>query len=166
MDTLTPNYIALLYLSTPLHDIGKVGVPDKILQKPGKLTEEEFEQMKKHAEYGYTIIANAVRRIEGDNFLRLSGEIAYTHHEKWDGSGYPRGLKTEEIPLSGRIMIVADVYDALTNKRYYKPAFPHDTAIDIMRKDREVAFDPIIFDAFMRIEKQVIQISETYRDRK
>ena len=164
-DTLTPNYISLLYLSAPLHDIGKVGVPDKILQKPGKLTEEEFEQMKKHAEYGHAIIANTVRRIEGDNFLELSGEIAYTHHEKWDGSGYPRGLKANEIPLSGRIMIVADVYDALTNERYYKPAFPHDTAIDIMQKDREVAFDPIVFDAFMRIENQVIEISETYRDK-
>lgn len=164
-DILSPNYISLLYLSAPLHDIGKVGVPDKILQKPGKLTEAEFEQMKKHAEYGHAIIANTVRRIEGDNFLKLSGEIAYTHHEKWDGSGYPRGLKEEEIPLSGRIMIVADVYDALTNERYYKPAFSHGTAIDIMQKDREVAFDPVVFDAFMRIEDQVIAISETYRDK-
>ena len=163
-DILTPNYISLLYLSAPLHDIGKVGVPDKILQKPGKLTEAEFEQMKKHAEYGHAIIANTVRRIEGDNFLKLSGEIAYTHHEKWDGSGYPRGLKADEIPLSGRIMIVADVYDALTNERYYKPAFSHGRAIDIMQKDREIAFDPIVFDAFMRIEDQVIAISQTYRD--
>jgi adenylate cyclase len=165
-DILTPNYISLLYLSAPLHDIGKVGVPDKILQKPGKLTEDEFEQMKKHAEYGHAIIASTVRRIEGDNFLKLSGEIAYTHHEKWNGSGYPRGLKAEQIPLSGRIMIVADVYDALTSERYYKPAFPHSRAIEIMREDREVAFDPVVFDAFMRIEEQIIGISEKYRDTK
>ncbi|MGI9536589.1 MAG: CHASE2 domain-containing protein [Desulfocapsaceae bacterium] len=164
-ETLTRDYISILYLSAPLHDIGKVGVPDKILLKPGKLSEAEFEQMKKHTEYGHAIIARTVRKIKGDNFLKLSGDIAYSHHEKWDGSGYPRGLKAEEIPLPGRIMIVADVYDALTNERCYKPAFSHRKAIDIMLKERGVSFDPIIFDAFMRIEDQVIAISHKYSDK-
>ena len=163
-DILTRNYISLLYLSAPLHDIGKVGVPDKILQKPGKLSEAEYEQMKKHTEYGHAIIASTTRRIDGDNFLKLSGEIAYTHHEKWDGSGYPRGLRAEEIPLSGRIMIVADVYDALTNERYYKSAFSHEASIEMMKKERGVAFFPTVFDAFMRIEDQVIAICNNYRD--
>ena len=112
-EILTHEFIDLLFVSAPLHDIGKVGIPDSILLKSDRLTPPEFELMKKHAEYGRNIICSAAQRIEGDNFLSLAGEIALTHHEMWDGSGYPLGLAGQKIPLSGRIMIVADVYDAL-----------------------------------------------------
>jgi len=163
-DILNDDYIVRLYLSAPLHDIGKVGVPDNILLKPGKLTEEEFELMKKHTDYGHTIISSTVRKIEGDNFLRLAGEIAYTHHEKWDGSGYPRGLRMEDIPLSGRIMAVADVYDALTSKRHYKPPFSHEKAKSIMEESRGAIFDPAVFDAFIAIEDSIIAIAADLKD--
>lgn len=164
LGTLTPEYIGLLFASAPLHDIGKVGVPDHILLKPGKLTEAEFVEMKKHAEYGRDIIHSAAGRIEGENFLRLAAEIAYGHHEKWDGSGYPRGLAGQDIPLSARIMTVADVYDALISRRCYKEPFPHLEAVRIMREARGRIFDPDILDTFFSIEKQIIEIAATYRD--
>ena len=122
---LTQEYIDLLFISAPLDDIGKVGVPDQILLKPDKLTEDEFVLMKRHAEFGRSIISSTARVIEGDNFLILAGEIAATHHEKWDGTGYPLGLTGQNIPLSGRIMSVADVYDALISRRCYKEPFSH-----------------------------------------
>lgn len=161
---LSDDYISQLYLSAPLHDIGKVGVPDNILLKPGKLTEEEFELMKKHTEFGYTIISSTVRRIEGDNFLELAGEIAFTHHEKWDGSGYPRGLMAEEIPLSGRIMAIADVYDALTSERCYKPPLSHVKAKSILEEGRGVFFDPIILDTFLAIDQSFVAIATAIRE--
>jgi adenylate cyclase len=153
-----------LFASAPLHDIGKVGVPDHILLKPDKLTEEEFVQMKRHAEFGRSIVANTERLIEGENFLVLAGEIAATHHEKWDGSGYPLGLRGEDIPLSGRIMAVADVYDALISRRCYKPPFTHDDSMAIMREQRGTSFDPVVLDAFFAIEEEIKRIAETYRD--
>lgn len=125
--TLTKEYIDLLFLSAPLHDIGKVGVPDHILLKPGRLTPAEFELMKQHAEFGRKIIFSTAQRIEGDNFLVIAGEIAATHHEKWDGSGYPNGLAGEDIPLSGRIMAVADIYDALITRRCSTRSSPSRT---------------------------------------
>jgi len=163
-DILTQEVIDLLYISAPLHDIGKVGVPDRILLKQGKLTDEEFEQMKKHAEYGKAIIYNTAQKIEGNNFLVIAGEIAYCHHEKWDGTGYPRGLAGEQIPLSGRIMAVADVYDALISRRCYKAPFTHEHAANIMREARGRHFDPVVLDAFFSIEAKIRQIASTYQD--
>ncbi len=163
-DTLTREYIDLLFASAPLHDIGKVGVPDKILLKPGKLTDSEFELMKKHAEYGKKIIYSTAKKIEGNNFLQIAGEIAYGHHEKWDGTGYPLGLAGQDIPLASRIMAVADVYDAMISRRCYKPPFPHEESIQYMREKRGKIFDPAVFDAFLGIEDQIREIAATYQD--
>ncbi len=163
-DLLTEAYIELLFLSAPLHDIGKVGVPDHILLKPGPLTEDEWVLMRRHAEFGRTIILSTSRHIEGDNFLSLAAEIAATHHEKWNGTGYPAGLKGQAIPLSGRIMAVADVYDALVNRRCYKPPFPHAQAMAMMRELRGTTFDPDVLDAFVAIEDEIVRIASEFRD--
>ncbi|MEW8626528.1 MAG: HD domain-containing phosphohydrolase [Candidatus Thiodiazotropha sp.] len=161
---LNETSIDLLYKSAPLHDIGKVGIPDVILLKPGKLTDEEFDIMKTHAVLG----AEAIRVAEGElgetSFLRLAREIAETHHEKWDGSGYPKGLKGEAIPLSGRLMAVADVYDALISKRVYKPAFSHDKAKSIIIEGRGGHFDPDVVDAFIAVEHEFQQIAVDFSD--
>jgi adenylate cyclase len=162
--TLTDVFIELLYISAPLHDIGKVGVPDHILLKPGRLTPDEMELMKQHAELGRRIICNTAQRINGENFLTIAGDIAATHHEKWDGTGYPLGLRGQDIPLSGRIMAAADIYDALISRRCYKEPFPHEVAIDMMRKLRGVTFDPAVLDAFFRIEDEIKSIAANFRD--
>ena len=161
-ELLTDDYMDLLFASTPLHDLGKVGVPDIILLKPAKLDPDEMEVMKKHAIYGKEIIYSASQKIEGDNFLVVAGEIAATHHEKWDGSGYPMGLSGEAIPLSGRIMAVADVYDALISRRCYKPPFPHAQAVEIMKGERGTFFDPLILDIFLGIQSEMISIATKY----
>lgn len=163
-DVLTDAHIDLLFLSAPLHDIGKVGVPDHILLKPGPLTEAEWVLMRRHAEFGRTIILSTSRHIEGDNFLSVAAEIAATHHEKWDGSGYPAGLEGQTIPLSGRIMAVADVYDALVNRRCYKPPFPHAQAMAMMGELRGKTFDPAVLDAFFEIEDEITRIAGEFRD--
>ncbi len=163
-DILTEAHIDLLFLSAPLHDIGKVGVPDHILLKPGPLSAEEWVIMRRHAEFGRRIILSTSRHIEGDNFLAVAAEIAATHHEKWDGSGYPAGLRGQAIPLSGRIMAVADVYDALVNRRCYKPPFPHAQAMAMMEQLRGVTFDPVVLDAFFAIEAEIIRIAADFRD--
>ena len=152
-----------LFVSAPLHDIGKVGVPDNILMKPGKLTDEEFLMMRKHAEYGQKIIHSSAEKIEGNNFLILAGKIAATHHEKWDGSGYPNGLAGEDIPLCGRIMAVADVYDALISKRCYKPPFSHEKASGIILEDKGTFFDPVVVDEFFSIEAQTREFLDRKR---
>jgi adenylate cyclase len=162
--TLTDDYIQLLFISAPLHDIGKVGVPDHILLKPGRLTPDEFEIMKQHAEFGRRIIFSSAKNIEGDNFLMLAGEIAATHHEKWDGTGYPLGLAGEDIPLSGRIMATADIYDALISRRCYKEPFSHELATSLMREARGTIFDPAVLDAFFRIESTIEAIAAEYGD--
>ena len=135
-DELDDHAIELLFKSAPLHDIGKVGVPDRILRKPAKLTPEEYEEMKRHVVYGYEaivatekLLASAGISSAAASFLRYAREIARSHHEKWDGSGYPDGLGGDAIPLSARLMTLADVYDALTSKRCYKPAYPHAQAV-------------------------------------
>jgi adenylate cyclase len=163
-DVLDDAYIAQLYASAPLHDIGKVGMPDKVLLKPGRLTPDEMQQMRKHAEYGRDIINHLSMGIVGDNFLQIAGEIAATHHEKWNGSGYPLGLAGDQIPLSGRIMAVADVYDALISQRCYKRAFPHGVAMSLMQVERGISFDPQVFDALRAIESQIVVIAATWRD--
>ena len=163
-EILTREYIDLLFISAPLHDIGKVGVPDHILLKPDRLTHQEFVQMKRHAEFGKSIILSSARRIEGDNFLIIAGEIAATHHEKWDGTGYPLGLSGQDIPLSGRIMAVADIYDALISRRCYKEPFPHEKATSLMRDADGKTFDPLVLAAFFSIEDQIRQIAAEYAD--
>ena len=163
-DLLTDDYIDLLFASAPLHDIGKVGVPDHILLKPGKLTSDEMDIMKRHAEFGSQIILHASDQIEGENFLRIAGEIAATHHEKWDGSGYPRGLSGEAIPLSGRIMAIADIYDALISRRCYKAPFTHAHAMTLILGMRATTFDPAVLDAFLSIETEILRIAGDFRD--
>lgn len=163
-DILTPEFIDLLFVSAPLHDIGKVGVPDHILLKPGKHTEEEMVLMRKHADFGRDIIFSTARKIEGDNFLIVASEIAATHHEKWDGTGYPLGLAGQDIPLSGRITAVADVYDALISRRCYKAPFPHETAMENMLACRGKSFDPVVLDAFFNIEEEIKKIAASHQD--
>ncbi|KUO76485.1 MAG: two-component system response regulator [Desulfosporosinus sp. BRH_c37] len=163
-DVLTNEYIELLYKSAPLHDIGKVGVKDSILLKPGRLTEEEFEEMKKHTIYGGESLNVGIKELGEDSFLTLAKEIAITHHEKWDGSGYPRGLSKKEIPISGRLMALSDVYDALISKRVYKSAFTHDEAKNIILDGRGTHFDPDIVDAFIKKETNFISIMEKFKD--
>jgi putative two-component system response regulator len=162
---LSDENIELLYRSVPLHDIGKVGIPDRILLKPGVLDREEFEVMKLHAVYGRDTIMLVEKHIGGTNgFLMFAREIAHSHQEKWDGSGYPDRLAGEQIPLSARLMAVADVYDALISRRVYKPAFTHRQALDVMRKGRGTHFDPDVLDAFFEIEGQFAAIAEEFRD--
>ena len=160
---LTPLKIDQLVKSAPLHDIGKVGVPDRILQKQGKLEEDEYEEMKRHTIYG----AEALQRAEAymddtmrrESFLEVAREIAVSHHERWDGKGYPKGLQGKEIPLYGRIMAIADVYDALISSRVYKPAFTHKRACEIIAGGRGTQFDPDITDQFLEIAERILQIA-------
>jgi len=164
---LNDETIDLLYKSAPLHDIGKVGIPDSILRKPGKLTDEEFEEMKKHTIYGRNAIQTAEQRFgKGVNnrFLQFGKEMAYTHHEKWDGSGYPEGLNGENISLLGRIMTIADVYDALISKRPYKPPFTHEEAVSFIAVNKGIHFDPDIVDAFLKIHEEFRKIASELPD--
>ena len=164
-DKLNEEIIEILYKSAPLHDIGKVGIPDSILLKPGKLDDDEFEIMKTHAQLGSDALKAAEKTLGTNSFLSFAREIACTHHEKWDGSGYPRGLKGNDIPLSGRLMAVADVYDALISKRVYKPAFSHEKAMSIIVEGKAQHFDPEIIDAMLSIEHEFIAIAEKYTDK-
>jgi len=146
--------IGLFIMSSQLHDVGKISIKDEILMKPGKLTDEEFAQMKKHAESGVGIIRRIEKSTTENAFLQYAGIMAGSHHEKWDGSGYPYGLKGKEIPLMGRLMALADVYDALTNDRPYKKAFAHDEAVDIIKRGEGTHFDPYIVKIFLAHEKE------------
>jgi PAS domain S-box-containing protein len=148
-DYITSEYIETIYQSSILHDIGKVGIPDAILMKPNKLLPDEFEVIKRHTTFGGDALKAVEQTIQGKSFLTLGKEIAYYHHEKWDGSGYPKGLKGEEIPLSTRIVALADVYDALTSEREYKRAYSHEKAASILVAEKGKHFDPDIVDAFM-----------------
>ncbi len=161
---LTNSTIELLYKSAPLHDIGKVGIPDAILLKPGKLTDDEFIIMKTHATIGADAIAVAEKEMGSNSFLSIAREIALTHHEKWDGSGYPNRLKGDDIPLSGRLMALADVYDALISKRVYKPAFSHDKAKSIILEGVGIHFDPVVVDAFIACEDKFVTIALNHQD--
>ena len=162
---LDERYVDLLTRSAPLHDIGKVGIPDYILLKPGKLTPGEWEIMKTHARIGSDAIERAEQDIEMPlDFLSAAKEIARWHHEKWDGSGYPDGLAGEAIPMSARLMALADVFDALISARVYKPAFPFDKARDIIAAGREQHFDPAVCDAFLDGFADFVAIAERYRD--
>ncbi len=163
--TLTPEKIRLMVLSSPLHDIGKVGIPDHILLKPGALTPQEYEVMKKHTTIGRDAILCAETQIgDAETFLSCAREIAYCHHEKWDGTGYPQGLCAEQIPLSARLMAVVDVYDALTTRRIYKDAILHEEAVSIIKRDANKHFDPDVVEAFLRIEEKFQEIKSKYAD--
>lgn len=162
---LSDDTIALMSKAAPLHDIGKVAIPDAILMKPGRLTPDEFNTMKLHTVHGRDAIAGVEKTLGGSNpFLRYAREITYSHQEKWDGSGYPEGLKGEQIPLAARLMAVADVYDALISKRVYKPAFTHETAVELIRQGRGEHFDPDIVDAMLVIEAQFRAIGAEFPD--
>jgi putative two-component system response regulator len=157
--------ISTLYKSAPLHDIGKVGIPDRILLKPGRLTPEEFEIMKTHTTLGFDAIEQAEQAL-GINvsFLTCAKEIALSHQEKWDGSGYPQGLAGDTIPISARLMALADVYDALISRRVYKEPMSHDEAVEIIVAGRAQHFDPDIVDAFIEIQDSFREIAERYAD--
>ncbi|CAN1547879.1 COG3437 Response regulator containing a CheY-like receiver domain and an HD-GYP domain [Burkholderiaceae bacterium] len=162
---LTDEQIEMLYLSAPLHDIGKVGIPDHILLKPDRLDAAEFEIMKTHTTLGYQSILSASERLSaGSSFLTCAMEIALSHQEKWDGSGYPQGLSGDAIPISARLMAVADVYDALISERYYKKAFSHESAVGIILEGRGSHFDPDVVDAFQRIERKFVEIATKFSD--
>lgn len=157
--------IDLLFKSAPLHDIGKVGIPDQILLKPGRFTPEEFEIMKTHTTLGRDSILSAEHRLGLElPFLAYAKEIAYSHQEKWDGSGYPEGLSGDDIPISGRLMAVADVYDALICRRVYKEGMPHEKAVGIILEGRGTHFDPDIVDAFLECADEFHRVAKRYED--
>ena len=159
---VTPSFIRLMYLTSPLHDIGKVGIPDAVLLKPGRLDEREYAIMKQHAQIGADTLGDALKMYPNAEFLRMARDIALTHHEQWDGSGYPNSLRGEEIPLAGRIMAVADVYDALRSRRVYKPAHEHHVARDIILNARGTHFDPCVIDAFLACEAEVCAVADRF----
>jgi adenylate cyclase len=163
-DILTDDYIETLYHAAPLHDIGKVGIPDKILLKPGKLTDEEFEIMKNHASIGRDTLQKTETKDQDNSFLKMGAQIAGSHHERWDGKGYPDGLCDEKIPLCGRIMSICDVYDALISERCYKPAFSHEKAMNIIFGEKGALFDPRLVDGFFAIENTIKLIAARYKD--
>lgn len=157
-DLLDGEYIQLLYLTSPLHDIGKVGIPDHVLLKPGRLNHDEFEIMKHHCVIGANTLEMAVSAHPEAQFLTMARDIALTHHERFDGRGYPQGIEGESIPLCGRIAALADVYDALTTKRVYKPKFSHEAARAIIVEGRGTQFDPDVVDSFLRHESDFVMI--------
>lgn len=160
-DYITEDYIEDLALSSVLHDIGKIGIEDSILLKNGDFSRDEFETMKYHAELGGTALSSIDNSLGYQSFLSLGKEVAYYHHERWDGSGYPHGLEGDEIPLSARIVALADVYDAITSERPYKQAFPHDEAVKIILEEKGFHFDPEIVEAFIDCEELFKQIKKS-----
>lgn len=163
-DTITDQYIELVTRSAPLHDIGKVGIPDNILLKPGKLTDDEWVIMKTHTELGALAIEHAEKDVDQPvEFLTLAKEITHWHHEKWDGSGYPDGLFGNDIPVSARLMAIADVFDALISKRVYKSTMSLEKARGIIAEGRGKHFDPDITDVFLDNFDEFTQIAHKYR---
>ena len=156
---LSTQVVETILYAAPMHDVGKIGIPDNILLKPGPLDEQEWQVMKMHTVYGGRILEG-----EGTGFIKLGEVIAMTHHEKWDGSGYPKGLKGRKIPLVGRVVAMADVFDALTSKRPYKEAFPLDKSLAIIREGRGTHFDPAVVDAFFKSLDEILAVKEKHRD--
>jgi putative two-component system response regulator len=157
-------YVHLIYQTSPLHDIGKVAIPDHVLLKPGRLDPAEFEVMKSHTTLGAQTLAAACREFPEARFLRMAQQIAISHHERFDGNGYPNGLRGHDIPLCGRIVAVADVYDALTSRRVYKSASTHDVARSMLLRDKGTHFDPSVIDAFLRSEAEFQRVAARYAD--
>lgn len=153
-EIITDSFVQTVISAAPLHDIGKISVPDYILRKPGKLTEEEFEVMKIHAAEGGKLIYEVIQDTNDEEYIKIACEMANYHHEKWNGKGYPEGLAGEEIPVSARIMAIADVYDALTMKRVYKEAFPKEKALAIIEEDTGSHFDPLLAPLFVNLMKK------------
>ena len=155
------NFVQMIYLTSPLHDIGKVGIPDAVLLKPGRLTREEFKIMQQHTEIGARTLEDALQAHPQAEFLRVASDIAWCHHERMDGTGYPRGLSGDDIPLCARIVAVCDVYDALTSKRQYKPAYSHAFAKQEIAGQAGSHFDPAVVQAFLRLEAEFDRIRES-----
>ena len=162
-EQLTPQYMEYVVKSAPLHDTGKIMIPDNILNKPGKLTPEEFEVMKTHATLGKEIIEKAINTVEGEIYLTDARDMAAYHHERWDGKGYPEGLKEEEIPLSARIMAVADVFDALISKRVYKPAFTMEKSLEMIAEGKGTQFDPKCVEVFLEAVPDLEAVLNSYK---
>ncbi len=162
-DIVDEDYVRTIFLTSPLHDIGKVGIPDHVLLKPGQLMPEEFEIMKEHAVIGGQTLDAAIESHPSAGFLQFASDIAWSHHERYDGKGYPKGLAGDEIPLAARIVAVADVYDALTSKRIYKSAFSHEKARKIILEGRGTQFDPDVVDAFLAREQDFQRIKNHLR---
>ena len=163
-EKLTDKYMSDVELSAPLHDIGKINVPDAVLNKPGKLTDEEFAIMKTHTTAGRKIIESAISKVEGDVYLKEARNMAGYHHERWDGKGYPEGLHGEVIPLSARVMSVADVFDALVSPRIYKPPFPLEKALSIIQEGAGTQFDPKVVEVFMESIDEVVKIMNKFKE--
>jgi putative two-component system response regulator len=161
-DEVDADYVRMIYLTSPLHDIGKVGIPDSVLLKPARLSEREFGMMKEHTLIGASTLDAALQQHPEAEFLRMGRDIALTHHEHWDGSGYPQGLSGRNIPLCGRIVALADVYDALTSKRVYKDPFEHDVVRSIITAESGTHFDPDIVQAFLATEHEFLAIREKF----
>ena len=161
---LSEEYNTQLYKCAPLHDIGKIGVPDRILLRNGPLHGDDWEEMKRHTVYGKEAIERAEAEMGSTSFLDVAKEIAHTHHEKWDGSGYPRGIGGDEIPVSGRLMAIADVYDALISKRVYKPLFTHEKAVEMICAEEGKHFDPDVVMAFRELQDEFRTIANLYVD--
>jgi HD-GYP domain-containing protein (c-di-GMP phosphodiesterase class II) len=161
---LTDKFIDDLAKSAPLHDIGKVGIPDTVLCKPGRFEPDELELMKKHSEYGASVLRRAEAKLSFESFLKTAIDIAQCHHERWDGKGYPSGLQGEDIPLSARIMAIADIYDALRSKRRYKGPFPHEECCELISQEAGKALDPLVVEAFLRREKDFLEVSRQLAD--
>ncbi|MBO5247665.1 MAG: HD domain-containing protein [Eubacterium sp.] len=160
-ETINDHFIELLVSAAPLHDVGKILVPDSILQKPGKLTDEEFEIMKTHAAEGGKVIHQVLADVTDEEYLQIAYDVATYHHEKWNGTGYPSGLSSHDIPISARIMAIADVYDALTMERVYKKAFPTDKALSIILEDAGSHFDPRLATLFVSIMRKKLAEEKT-----
>lgn len=165
-DVVTKNYIKNVVFASALHDIGKVSIPDSILLKPGKLTPEEFDIMKTHTTLGAKTLEEVNEKFAFNDFIRMGISIAKYHHERWDGKGYPEGLKGRDIPLCARIMAIADVYDALSSKRTYKDAFPHAKCIEIIKEGRGTQFDATLVDVFLTVQDEFALIRQLYGDTK
>lgn len=163
---LTKDYVENLLKAAPMHDIGKISTPDAILQKPGKLTSEEYDIMKQHAANGGKIIKELFVNMGNDEYCQMAYEVARFHHEKWNGKGYPEGRKEKDIPLCARIMAVADVFDAVSEKRCYRDAMPLEECFEIIRQGSGADFDPQIADAFLCIEDKVKQVHDSFADSK
>ena len=161
-EILTDQYIEDVVNSAPLHDIGKIQVPDAILNKPGRLDADEYEVMKTHTTAGREIISQAIALVPNSGYLKEARNLAAYHHEKWDGTGYPTGIGGEEIPLSARVMAVADVFDALVSNRSYKKGFTHEKAMSIITEGAGKQFDPVIVEAFVAAEEEVRRVEEEF----
>jgi putative two-component system response regulator len=163
-DTLSLEFVEDVFFTSPLHDIGKVGIPDSVLLKPGQLSDREFEIMKTHTAIGATTLEAAAEQYPEVEYLRIARDIALTHHEQYDGGGYPRGLKGEAVPVCGAIVALADVYDAVTSKRVYKGALSHEVAKSVIVEEQGRKFDPRLVEAFLEVESEFVKICQTLAD--